>query len=89
MPGRDFSGIAGEWLAAGTSPDLPCVAISHAARPNQQIVATTLGRLGSIEAGPAPVLLVAGWVFRDVRVDAPEFQPVLSSLVESALPLEA
>ena len=89
MPGRDFSGLASEWLAAGTPPDLPCVAISHAAQPDQQITVTTLGRLTSIEPGPAPVLLVAGWVFKDVRVDAPEFQPVLRDLVESGLPLEA
>jgi uroporphyrin-III C-methyltransferase len=89
MPGRDFSGLAGEWLAAGTPPDLPCVAISHAARPNQQITVTTLGRLPLAEPGPAPVLLLAGWVFKDVRVDAPEFQPILSDLIEAGLQLEA
>jgi len=89
MPGRDFSGLAAEWLAVGTPPDLPCVAISHAAQPDQQITVTTLGLLGSVEPGPAPVLLLAGWVFRDVRVDAPEFQPVLDSIIQSGLPLEA
>jgi len=75
MPGRDFSGLAAEWRSAGVSPDLPCIAISRAAQPDQQITVTTLGSLASVEPGPAPVLLLAGWVFRDVRVDAPEFQP--------------
>ena len=75
MPGRDFSGLAAEWRAAGVSPDLPCIAISRAAQPDQQITVTTLGSLASVEPGPAPVLLLAGWVFRDVRMDAPEFQP--------------
>jgi uroporphyrin-III C-methyltransferase len=89
MPGRDFSGLAAEWAAAGVPSNLPCVAISHAARPDQQITVTTLGRLASVEPGPAPVLLLAGWVFRDVRVDAPEFQPVLNSMIESGLSLEA
>ena len=81
MPGRDFSGLAAEWRAAGMSPDLPCVAISRAAQPDQQITVTTLHALASVEPGPAPVLLLAGWVFRDVRVDAPEFQPWIASLV--------
>ncbi len=85
MPGRDFSGLAAEWRAAGLSPDLPCVAISHAAQPDQQITVTTLRALASIEPGPAPVLLLAGWVFRDVRVDAPEFQPWIESLSQSAV----
>ena len=80
MPGRDFSGLAAEWRAAGVSPDLPCVAISRAAQPDQQITVTTLQALACVEPGPAPVLLLAGWVFRDVRVDAPEFQPWIESL---------
>jgi len=89
MPGRDFSGLAAEWLAAGTPPDLPCVVISHAAQPDQQITVTTLGLLPSVEPGPAPVLLLGGWVFKDVRVDAPEFQPILDGIIESVLPIEA
>jgi uroporphyrin-III C-methyltransferase len=89
MPGRDFSGVAAEWRSAGLSPDLPCVAISRAAQPDQQITVTTLRALASVEPGPAPVLLLAGWVFRDVRVDAPEFQPILSDLIDAGLRLEA
>jgi uroporphyrin-III C-methyltransferase len=89
MPGRDFSGLAAEWLAIGTPPDLPCVAISHAAQPDQEITVTTLDKLASVEPGPAPVLLLAGRVFKDVRVDAPEFRPVLNDLIEAGLQLEA
>ena len=89
MPGRDFSGLAAEWRAAGVSLDLPCVAVSHAAQPDQQITVTTLRALGSVEAGPTPVLLLAGWVFRDVRVDAPEFQAWIESLSPSAMAIGA
>lgn len=89
MPGRDFSGLAAEWRAAGVSPDLPCVAISRAAQPDQQITITTLRALASVEPGPAPVLLLAGWVFRDVQVDAPEFRPWIESVAAQAVPLEA
>lgn len=89
MPGRDFSGLAAEWTAAGLPADFPCIAISRAAQPDQQVMVTTLGALASTEPGPAPVLLLAGWVFSDVRVDAPEFLPWIERLVESGVSIEA
>lgn len=89
MPGRDFSALAAEWKAAGLPGDFPCIAISRAARPDQQITATTLNALAATDPGPAPVLLVAGWVFRDVRVEEPEFQPLLQSLIEAGESAEA
>jgi uroporphyrin-III C-methyltransferase len=89
MPGRDFSALAAEWKASGMPADFPCIAISHAAQPDQQITVTTLGALGSTDAGPAPVLLLAGWVFQDIRADAPEFRPLLESMIEYGLQLEA
>jgi uroporphyrin-III C-methyltransferase len=89
MPGRDFSALAAEWAAAGLPTNFPCIAISRAAQPDQQITVTTLGVLGSSDPGPAPVLLLAGWVFRDIRVDTPEFQPFIESILESGQPLEA
>jgi len=89
MPGRDFSSLAAEWRASGLPADFPCVAISRAAQPDQQITVTTLGALGSAEPGPAPALLLAGWVFRDVRAETPEFQPLLESMIEYGLQLEA
>jgi uroporphyrin-III C-methyltransferase len=61
MPGRDFSALAAEWRAQELPGDLPCVAISRAAQPDQQIVRTTLDELDGVEAGPAPVLVMAGW----------------------------
>jgi uroporphyrin-III C-methyltransferase len=89
MPGRDFSALAAEWAAAGLPSSLPCVAISRAAQPDQQITVTTLGSLASTDPGPVPVLLLAGWVFKDVRADAPDFQPFLDSVLESGVTLEA
>jgi uroporphyrin-III C-methyltransferase / precorrin-2 dehydrogenase / sirohydrochlorin ferrochelatase len=65
MPGRDFSALAGEWREQGLPGDLPCVAISRAAQPDQQITATTLDGLDKVEPGPAPVLVIAGWVLRN------------------------
>lgn len=65
MPGRDFSGLAAEWSDQGLPGNLPCVAISRAAQPDQQITATTLDQLDQIDPGPAPVLLLAGWVLKN------------------------
>jgi siroheme synthase len=89
MPGRDFSALAAEWRASGLPADFPCMVISRAAQPDQQITVTTLGALSSADPGPAPVLLLAGWVFSDIRADTPEFQPLLESLIEHGLQLEA
>lgn len=89
MPGRDFTALAAEWKAAGISRNFPCVAISRVAQPDKQIILTTLGNLANIEPGPAPVLLLAGWVFQNIRIDVPEFQPFLESLIETLPSLES
>ncbi len=65
MPGRDFSALAAEWRAQGLPGDLPCVAISRAAQPDQEIARTTLDELDGVEPGPAPVLVMAGWALED------------------------
>ena len=61
MPGRDLAPLAAEWLAEGLPADLPCAVIARAAQPDQQIVHTTLGALGSVAPAAAPSLLIAGW----------------------------
>jgi siroheme synthase len=65
MPGRNFSALAAEWREQGLPGDLPCVAISRAAQPDQKITATTLDGLDGVEPGPAPVLVLAGWVLKN------------------------
>jgi uroporphyrin-III C-methyltransferase len=89
MPGRDFSAQAAEWTADGLPASFPCVAISRVAQPDQQITLTTLGALGSTDAGPSPVLLLAGWVFQGIRIEAPEFRPLVESLIEARPSLES
>lgn len=68
MPGRDFSALAAEWRSQGLPQDLPCVAISRAAQPDQQITRTTLEELDEVKPGPAPVLLLAGWALSSYGV---------------------
>lgn len=79
MPGRDFTAIAAEWRAEGLPLDFPCVAISRAAQPDQQVAVTTLAALPATEPGPAPVLLLAGWVFAELRIDMSEIAPLIQS----------
>ena len=67
MPGRDLALLAAEWLAEGLPADLPCAVISRAAQPDQQVVHTTLGSLGSVAPAAAPSLLIAGWAVRELR----------------------
>lgn len=64
MPGRDFSALAREWRAQGLPGNLPCAAISRAAQPDQHITRTTLAELDEVQPGPAPVIVVAGWVLK-------------------------
>ena len=77
MPGRDMTLLAGEWMAEGLPPDLPCAVVSRAAQPDQEIVHTTLGELGSAAAGAqAPSLLLAGWAVRKIGDRATEVASV-------------
>ncbi len=65
MPGRDLTLLAAEWLAEGLPPELPCALVSRAAQPDQQVLHTTLGVLGSAVPDAAPSLLLAGWAVRE------------------------
>lgn len=68
MPGRNLNLLAQEWLAQGLPPEFPCVVVSRAAQPGQQIRCTTLAALGDAEPTLAPSLLIAGWAVREVAV---------------------
>jgi uroporphyrin-III C-methyltransferase/precorrin-2 dehydrogenase/sirohydrochlorin ferrochelatase len=65
MPGRDLRLLAEEWLQEGLPADLPCVVVSRAAQPDQDVVHTTLGALGETEPAAAPSLLIAGWAVKE------------------------
>jgi uroporphyrin-III C-methyltransferase len=87
MPGRDLRQLADEWRQSGLSDDLPCVVISRAALPDQQVRCTRLADLGAVKPGPAPTLLLAGWALRDLDQDSPKLQPQLLAAVAGAIAL--
>jgi uroporphyrin-III C-methyltransferase / precorrin-2 dehydrogenase / sirohydrochlorin ferrochelatase len=65
MPGRDLSLLAQKWLDEGLPADFPCAVVSRAAQPGQEILHTTLGKLGDAAPALAPSLLIAGWALRE------------------------
>lgn len=61
MPGRNLTLLALEWMQEGLPSDFPCAIVSHAGRPEQRVLYTTLGELGRTDPVPAPSILLAGW----------------------------
>ena len=88
MPGRDLGLLAAEWLAEGLPSDLPCVVVSRAAQPDQQVAHTTLGQLGEIETAAAPSLLIAGWAVRELGVSERVIERA-GTKKEGAAPMES
>ena len=60
MPGDNYHRISSELRAAGLDADTPCVLISRATTPAEQIHATTLERLAQMPPLPSPTLIVIG-----------------------------
>jgi len=64
MPGRDLTLLALEWLQEGLPDNFPCAIVSHAGRPEQHVIRTTLGALGQTKTVSAPNILLAGWALQ-------------------------
>ena len=62
MPGADYAEVAQRLRDAGLPGDLPCVIVSNATTPQQQVRRTTVAGLGHEEKLPAPALLIVGRV---------------------------
>jgi uroporphyrin-III C-methyltransferase/precorrin-2 dehydrogenase/sirohydrochlorin ferrochelatase len=81
MPGRDLALLAAEWMAEGLPADFPCAVVSRAAQPDQQVVHTTLGELGSVAPAAAPSLLIAGWAVRELHTNpSPDASDTLNKI---------
>ena len=64
MPGRRVRELADELIASGVGGAVPCVAVSKATPPEQQVHWTTLAEIEDADLGPAPVLLLIGHAIR-------------------------
>jgi len=64
MPGPDYAEVAQRLAEGGLPADLPCVIVSSASGPRQQIRWSDVGRLAYEEKLSAPALLIVGRVAR-------------------------
>ena len=64
MPGRKFRALADDLIASGIDATTPCVAISKATAPDEQMLNTTLARLEDDDVGSAPVILLIGYAIQ-------------------------
>ncbi|MGB8480007.1 MAG: siroheme synthase CysG [Acidobacteriaceae bacterium] len=87
MPGRDLRALAWDMLQAGLPTDLPILVMSHVSLPDEASRRSTLGELGDVEPGPAPMLILAGWPLAErSEGEVPDF--VATELFENAVGLE-
>ena len=64
MPGRKFRALADDLIASGIDAATPCVAISKATAPEEQVLTSTLARIEDDDVGPAPVILLIGYAIQ-------------------------
>jgi uroporphyrin-III C-methyltransferase len=64
MPGRRFRSLADDLIASGIDGATPCVAVSKATAPDEQVHSTTLQKLEDGDVGPAPVILLIGYAIK-------------------------
>lgn len=75
MPGRKFRALADDLIASGIDATTPCVAISKATAPDEQVLTSTLARIEDDDVGPAPVILLIGYA-----IQVPDQLPVIREL---------
>ena len=80
MPGADYAEVANRMRDAGLPDDLPCVIVSNATTPQQQIRRTSVSGLAQEEKLPAPALLIVG------RVAAKQIQEISATYWQEKAP---
>ena len=76
MPGRKFRALADDLIGSGIDAATPCVAISKATAPDEQVFGSTLAKLEDDDVGPAPVILLIGYA-----IQIPDRSRVLAELI--------
>ena len=76
MPGPDFGEVAARLRECGLPTEFPCAIVSQASGARQEVRWTSLSGLPSLDALPAPALLIVGRVAaQQVQDLADAFQP--------------
>ena len=83
MPASAYEELADRFQTVGWERETPCMVVSEASTPRQQIVRATLGSISRIERLPAPALVIVGEVARMREVNAHLFPAAFSHFAES------
>jgi uroporphyrin-III C-methyltransferase len=82
MPTGHYREIRSDLIAAGVSPDTPCVVVVNASRPDHELLWTDIRELGSIAVLPSPALIIIGQVAlcrNEVLVSSSNWQGLLGN----------
>jgi Uroporphyrinogen-III methylase len=60
MPGIRYGEVAARLVENGLAPETPCVVVSQATRPEQQVCWTNVAALAGQQHLPAPAILLVG-----------------------------
>jgi len=60
MPGTNYAALASDLIAAGLDDHTPCAVVSRATLPDQKVLVTTIDKLGTHAALPAPAHVLVG-----------------------------
>jgi len=74
MPGGAYAELANALVESGLDPQTPCVVVSCAAQPSQQVWQTDIAGLGKLSSVAAPALLMVG------RVARPEAESIAADI---------
>jgi uroporphyrin-III C-methyltransferase / precorrin-2 dehydrogenase / sirohydrochlorin ferrochelatase len=66
MPGQDLAQVAASLSRSGLPPEMPCVAVNDASRPQAGYTASPLSGLADLRTSAAPTLLLVGQAFASV-----------------------
>jgi uroporphyrin-III C-methyltransferase len=70
VPGQDLAQVAASLSRSGLPPEMPCVAVSDASRPEAGYTASPLSGLADLPASAAPTVLLVGQAFASVLATA-------------------
>jgi len=89
MPGRNFEAVTQRLTAAGLDPATPCLVVSRATTPHQELHSTTVRGLPLAPKLPTPALLIVGEATRLAMRGGESLSPALANFIQQAAMMPA
>jgi len=89
MPGRNYEALTQRLTTAGLDPNTPCLVVSRATTPYQQMHPTTVRELPRTPKLPTPALLIVGEATRLAKSGEVGVSPALGSFIQQAARMPA